>query len=480
MSGLLSDLVNAAKALNAQSAGASLAGRNLANVNNPGYARQRVVLGDRGSVQTNLGTQSTGVEALGVRSLRDRFLDRQVTSERSVGDGLRATQRLLQSAQSALGQGIDGSNGSAGIDDAATTGGGLANALGAFFNRFSSLAASPNDATQKQLVLQGAGALADEINAADGRLAKLQTDLTGQITDGVAQVNDLLRGVADLNGQIGRAELNQPGGAVDLRDQRQAKLEALAGQLGIRSREIPGSHGQIELFTRDAATGAEVTLVDRTTVHGSVTFDGSGFRAGNPPAALDPDTVGGALPALLAGRDGPVADLRADLGRLADQLTASVNAAYNPSGTAGGDFFNPTPGGGRLLELAPGLNATTLKTSGSTGGAGANDLALAVAAVANQTFSVAGGDQIDGTLGGFYSAKVVGGLGGALAKVNTQVEDQELVETSVASQRDAVSGVSTDEEMTDLIKYQRAFEANSRVVSVIDEMLDEIVNRMAR
>ena len=86
MSGLFGSLTNNVKALNAQSRAIETAGRNLANVNNPHYARQRVLFGDRGTVQTALGPQSLGLEALGITQLRDTLLDKQVLRETADGE----------------------------------------------------------------------------------------------------------------------------------------------------------------------------------------------------------------------------------------------------------------------------------------------------------------------------------------------------------------------------------------------------------
>ena len=81
MSGLVSSLSQAVRSLQAQSRGVDVAGRNLANVNNPDYARQRVLLGERGSVLTPQGAQSLGLEAKAVQQIRDELLDRQVARE---------------------------------------------------------------------------------------------------------------------------------------------------------------------------------------------------------------------------------------------------------------------------------------------------------------------------------------------------------------------------------------------------------------
>jgi flagellar hook-associated protein 1 FlgK len=95
--------------------------------------------------------------------------------------------------------------------------------------------------------------------------------------------------------------------------------------------------------------------------------------------------------------------------------------------------------------------------------------------LANRTFSIAGGDVIEGTFAQHF-ATAVSDLGQSLSSINLRVEDQSNIESLVRTQRDAVSGVSLDEELTDLVKYQRAFQASSRVIQVINELLENVVN----
>ena len=97
--------------------------------------------------------------------------------------------------------------------------------------------------------------------------------------------------------------------------------------------------------------------------------------------------------------------------------------------------------------------------------------------MASTTFSTGSGDAIDGTFSGFFS-KSVSKLGQTLASANSRVQDQTNIERLVRAQRDGVSGVSLDEEMADLLKFQRAFQASSRVFSVMDELLDTVVNKL--
>src|SRR6187551_467556 len=104
MSGLFTTLNSSSMALNAHSRAIETTGKNLANVNNPNYARQRVVYGDRGTVETPDGVQSLGLEVIAVRQLRDILLDRQLLREIGMSGSLEAEQQALQRAQAGLGQ----------------------------------------------------------------------------------------------------------------------------------------------------------------------------------------------------------------------------------------------------------------------------------------------------------------------------------------------------------------------------------------
>jgi len=469
MSGLFASLNSSVMALAAQSRALEISGKNLANVNNTSYARQRVVFGDLGTVQTPQGAETMGLQALYVEQLRDALLDRQVMRESSLASYYSAQQSAYQRAQAGLGQTVGSTSTSAGASSTADNG--IGAALDDLFNSFQSLAASPTDAGQRQALLQKAAILSDRLQLTDQRLGQVQSDLDTQIAGDVTTVNSLLQSVANLNAQIGRFEINHPGSAVDLRDQRQALLEQIATKLPINVTE---SAGQVQVSATDAS-GNPVVLVNLATVTGPVTFNGTQLSAGAGPTVLAPDS--GSVQGALAARDGGIQTLRDNLDQLASQLVTSLNAAYNPTGTTG-DFFLASGTTAGTFRLDPSVTAANLKASDG-GAAGDNTVALAIAALANTRFSVAGGDQIDGTMGDFY-ANSVSRLGQALSGVNSQVSNQDSIAQLVRTQRDGVSGVSLDEEMADLLKYQRAFQASSRVFNTIDTLLDNVVNQLGR
>ena len=176
MAGLIGDLLTNARSLATQSKGIELAGKNLANVNNPNYARQRLILGDRGTIDTPIGPQSMGTEALGIQQIRDQFLDVQVVREASQTGLLQAQDTNLQKAQANLGEQVDGSSASASISDSSHSTHGISTSLNDFFNAFENLSASPTDAGAKQVLLEKAGLLASKFNVTDSRLSQQQTD----------------------------------------------------------------------------------------------------------------------------------------------------------------------------------------------------------------------------------------------------------------------------------------------------------------
>lgn len=470
MSGLFATLNSSVKALTAHSRALETSGKNLANVNNVSYARQRVIYGDRGTVVTPDGAESLGLEALAIEQLRDSLLDRQVMREISLQASLQAEQNGYQRAQAGLGQGIDRTQ-SAGVGSAATNKG-LAAAIDDFFNAFASLAASPTDVGERQELMQKAAILSDRFQLADQRLGQVQSDLDAQIGSDVSEVNRLAGIIADLNGQIGRIEINVPGSAVDLRDQRQARLEELAAKLAIDV--VDTSDGQVQVSARDA-TGAAVRLIDRTAVLGGLAYSGTQITAGLPATVLGAGT--GSIHGSLAARGGAVQDLRTSLDLLAGQMVASVNAAYNP--TAGtGDFFDAAGATAGTISIAAGVTAASLKASDG-GEAGDNTIALAVARLANHRFSTAAADAFEGSFSGFFS-NTVSALGQSLSSANSSVADQANIERLVRAQRDSLSGVSLDEEMAEMMKYQRAFQSSARVFSIVDELLDLVVNSLGR
>lgn len=471
MSGLYGTLNLGTRALQTQSKGLSVAGQNLANVNNPAYSRQRLVVQTSFTLPSTLGPQGTGVSAIAIQRIHDSLLDRQIQSEASSSGYWSAQQNALRQAQTGLGEalgsttsGADGTTATAGISSLAS----LGNDLSGLFAEFQNLAATPGSITQRSALLARARNLTDQFHRTDERLSQVGASLDQSVRSDLTEANDLLASVAKLNEQIRRSETATGGTANDLRDRRQEKIEALARLTSVDSFE--DTDGQFSL-----SVGGEVLVSGKQVVATlSAQDDGNGglqirTSTGNPVALS-----GGSIQGTLEVRGGALATLRGDLDRLAGTLATEVNAlhrnGFNLSGGTGADFFTGTTAAGLQVNAQLLSNPSLIQASGTAGAAGDNQTALALARLGNQSLASLGGQ----TLSEAYSQTVTS-LGQTLANADTQVEDQQLVGNLLLGKRNATSGVSIDEEMADLVKYQKAFQASAKIVSIVDQMLDEVI-----
>jgi flagellar hook-associated protein 1 FlgK len=467
MAGLYATLDSAVSALTAQSAAINVTGKNLANVNSTTYARETVSFGSMGTVDTESGTESTGISASSVQSLRDSLLDTQVREADSQASYYTTQQSAYQQAQAALGQTVSSTTSTS---SASTSTDGISSALDGFFNAMQGFAANPTGTGEQQAVLQSASVLTDQLNSTDSNLAQVQTGLNAQVGSAVTSTNSLLSDVANLNEEIGRVESGAPGTAVDLRDQRESDLEKIATNMPITVTE--GTNGE-DTITASSA-GGPVTLVSGASVTGPLAFNGTNQITGGSSSTVL-TLASGAIQGSIAASTGGVQTLRDSLDSLANQIVTSVNAVYNPSGS-GTNFFDPSGTTAGTIAIDGGLTANNL-SAGNGSAAGDNSVALGIANLANNTFSTSGGDAIDGTFDNFY-ANTVSGFGQTFAGVNAQATDETNIQTLATTQRSSVSGVNLDEEMSNLLMYQRSYQASAQVFQAVDSLLDTVINSL--
>ena len=480
MSGLISNLATSSKALSVHAKGLEIAGKNLANINNRNYAKQRVEIGDRGSIDSGIATESMGVEAMELRQNRDALLDKSVMRELTASSGLEAAKKVLESAEGALGQFLDRTKDSTSIQNAnGASGGGISDALTDFFNAWESFSVKPNDTGVKQLLIAKSQILADKINATDKNLNQVQTDADNQLTTDVGIVNGILAEIAKTNEYIAKAELVKPYSAVDLRDQRQAKLEELSQYIDVQfSPTTPDGLGQIDV------TSSGVSLITGKTVLGefkyNTTTDVLSFDATNNSSDktfTSVDLPKGKIGAQILASTGTVKDARTGISVLATNLIKEVNDLYAIAVPAQGSnpatkfFLTPTAPNGLIQFNSTDVTAGTLKAAASAGG---NQQALDIAALGSSSIAGLGANV---TFNSHFN-KTVTTLAQELNTTNIRLEDQKLSEEMARSSRDEFSGVSQDEELTDLMKFQRSFQATSRFITVVDNLLDQVVNRL--
>ena len=455
--------------LRAQSRAIETVGRNMANVNNPTYSRQRVIFGD----VSPTGSASVGVDIIEVQQVRDVLLDRQFVREKSSTAALEAETAAYERGEAAMGETISN------VRDpglAATTGGNsLTNAMAGFFGAARQLSVDPTNSTQKQMFVQTAKTMTERFQFSNDRLAEVQADLTDQVSNDADKANLLLTTIKELNQMIATQESETGTKALTLRDQRQARVEDLAQVMNFKTTTLPDAPNQIQI-TATSASGVDTVILSGGTTLETLAFAGAALRVVSSNTALT--LTGGSTKGHLTARDGALQTLRNSLNLLAKQMVTSVNAAYNPSGT-GQNFFDPAGTNASSIQLASGLTGLNVRASVAGGAAGDSSVAQAISKLDIRSFSSTSGDAINGTMGESYSA-AISLFSYSLSQSRMNHENQTGVLNIVRGQRESTSGVSLDEEAAELMKFQRAYQASARVISVVDQMLDIVVNSLGR
>jgi flagellar hook-associated protein 1 FlgK len=183
--------------------------------------------------------------------------------------------------------------------------------------------------------------------------------------------------------------------------------------------------------------------------------------------------TGGRLGGLVQLRDTTLAGYRQTLDDLAGALITEVNAlhrtGFDLDGNAGGVFFEPDPpgsGAASAIQVSAALAADPRLLAASGDGApGDNAVALALADLREQPLAALG----DSTFAAAHG-DLIAQMGLDAASAQTQRDASELFLSSLEARRDAVSGVSLDEEAADLVRFQRSFEAAAKFLRAVDEM----------
>jgi flagellar hook-associated protein 1 FlgK len=470
MLGLFGTLNLGARSLSVQQEATAVAGQNLANVNNAAYSRQKLVIQAATTTQTSIGQEGNGIQAISISQIRDAMLDNQIQQENSVTGSLGAQQTALENAEGQLGETLTTT--SSGATSIATSSTGLTADIGDLFTSFSGVTNSNNnnsgDLATRTAAISAANDLAQEFNTVSSGLAGVQAQLNSSISNDVAASNQDMKDIASLNQQIVRAEAIG-GTANDLVDERQAKLEDLASKVNVTA--TTQSDGSMNL------TIGGVTMVSEATVSDSLQAYDSGngnlmVKAQNAGTQLS--ITGGSIGGAIETRDGALAALQTSVNTLASQLITQVNniysQGYDSNGNTGASLFTGTDASDIAVNSTLLQDASQFQAAGAANAPGDTSVALALTQLGDQSITGLNNQ----TFGQNY-AQTVGNLGAALSSVNDQVANSSSVSQMLTNQRSSVSGVSTDEEMTNLIEFQKAYQASAELISTLNQMLETLI-----
>jgi flagellar hook-associated protein 1 FlgK len=468
MLGLFNTLNLGARALTAQQAGVEVTGQNLANANNPAYARQRVVMQTSLSTPTSIGMEGTGVEAVSIQQVRDQLLDSQIQSESSVGGYWNSQQSALQNAQTQLNEFLNLSS-TDGTSSSTTDTQGLSSQLNNLFNAFQSVATSPTDPSARLGLVNAAQSLASGFNQASQNLSTLNGLLNNSVSNDVASANQLLSDVASLNNQIAKATTSG-GNANDLVDLREQDLENLSKLVNIQTAANSDGTVSVSVGSQELVTGNKRTDT-------LATYDpGNGQLLVQTATSATPLTLsGGSIQGAIDARDGTLTTLRGGLDTMASSLITQVNGiyknGYDLNGNSGANFFTGSDAATIGVNPAAANDPSQIQASGTANAAGDNSIALQLAQLGQQSIAALNNQ----TFSGAY-AQDVQNFGNALSNANDQVGNYNSVNTMLLNQRDSVSGVSLEEETSNLITYQKAYECSAKLITTVEQMLETVVN----
>ncbi len=453
MGGLNATLATAISALMADQGALDVTTNNVANANTPGYSRQRAVLTENTPVVIGPLTFGTGVNLQQVQSVRDPILQLRIDQETQQQGSLNSSVTSLQQIEVMF-------NSASGSDIGAQ--------LSNFFGSVQQLSTDPASLSLRQGVLTAAGNLAKAFNNTANNLTQQQRSLDLNVTQSVQQINTLTSQIAKLNKQIASVQ-NTGGNASAFLDQRDQLVNQLSSLIDIS--QIKSDDGPTLTTSNGTALVAGGQSFDLGTQP-----DASGlqhvFAQGKDITA---SIASGQIAGLLQVRDQNIPALLSSLDSLASSFANAVNAAnaggFDLQGNAGGNLFVPPPvsGVGAAASMAAATTDPNAIAASSDGSAGSNGNLAAISAVHDQPI-VSGQTPTD-----FYS-NLVFGIGSDIANGSAEQNASQLTLQQLQDQRGSISGVSLDEEASNMILYQQAYNAAARVVSAINEMMDTAVN----
>jgi flagellar hook-associated protein 1 len=453
----LSGVVTNQRALNTVS-------HNLTNATTPGYTRQRVETAAQlpytHPALNNAvapGQVGTGVVATAHLRLRDQFVDLNYRSTASDVGQWEARADAMATLDTI-------------IDEPGDTG--ITALMSKYWSAWHALSLQPDSAAAREAVRAAGQTLATGFNDMSRQLTAAQTEAGTRVVLGVQRVNEIAGQLNNLNQQIAMvvAVGQEPN---DLRDQRDLLIDELATLTDIGVAET-GPNGKVTV-----TIGNQILLDPSTDTVNALAISGTGAA-----------TVGGNATTVTSGKLRGLVDLRdtaiggangyiAQLDTMAAALVTSVNtrhaAGYGLDGSTGNAFFAGTTAANIALDAGVAGSTDTIAASATAAGLpGGSDAAVTMAQLQYVVQTIG---TTTTTLDGFYG-QFVGRIGVDTDQASRLHQVQSGVLDAAQARRDGVSGVNMDEEMTDMVRFQKSYNAAARMITTLDQMLETIITGM--
>jgi len=447
--------------------------QNIANVNTDGYSRQKVVFATAPVINANGFPLGTGVKIAEVQRNHDELLQQQIVAGNSDYGESQVVQTALEQIEPSFNE---------------LTTNGVGAAMDEFFNSWQDLSITPQGSAERQAVLTRSQIMVDSFRQANYSLQAARNNADTSLEGLTAEITDKARNIASLNTQILQTE-RLGGNANELRDQRDTLTRELATLAGVSYGEESDGSLTVRLaggqtLVQGSSYGTVSTQVNAGTGLNDIMLSpvGGGTSVDVTASIGGPDNSLGEIGGTLQVRDEIVPGYLEKLDELANQLVSSVNSqhasGYGLDGTQNA-FFDPAGTTSATISLNSALTIDKVAAAGqnplSASGPGDNTNALAIGSLKNTTLTfTAGASTSTSTVGSYYNA-LVSSIGVDTENAANTTSQSESFLKQLNALRESNSGVSLDEELTNLIKYQRAYEASAKVINTANDMLDTVM-----
>jgi flagellar hook-associated protein 1 len=504
-------LETARRALSTQQTAIQTTGHNIANASTPGYSRQRVNFQQEDAYPGNSfikpqipGQIGTGVKAGSIQRIREDFLDLQYRGENNKFGYWDARSEALGKMEEVLKEPSDT---------------GLKTTMDRFWQSLQDLAVNPDNSGARSVVRERGIALSETFNYLSTSLQSIRKDIKSQLEVTKDEINSIAVQINNLNQQIAAVEPHKylPN---DLYDQRDALVDKLSQMVDIKITNIDSGEGALDIaegsynidivgkdgsilgtlvdartrtvnefkindpdndsFIDSVSIGVGTIDVDKFSSQGKVLglIESYGYEYETTDTAGNITTV----------EKGTYPDMLADLDSMAYEIVTAFNQvheeAYGMDGTTTGTSFfesiNQSGAAGAIKLhddiLADGGEFKIATSLDGNPGDGSNAINLADI-LKGKSVTLSDGTTVKAD---FSYENIIGQMAVDAQQAMRLRENSDNLRVSVEGRRQSVSGVSLDEEMTNLVQFQHAYNAAARTITAVDEMLDTIINGMGR
>jgi flagellar hook-associated protein 1 FlgK len=453
----------AGQALITQQQAISVTSHNIANVNTPGYSRQKLVMSTNIPSDSVIGPMGNGVSGEAIERIYDRFINDQINNESQELGRWDAQKNAVESLEMIFNE---------------TYGYGLSEAMSEYWNAWQALTNNPAGSTERQVLVTRGQILTSTFNKLDSDLTHSQQALDLAIAATVTDVNRLSAQLADLNQKIVSSETGTQN-ANDFRDQRDLVLKELSELIDLNAfKDASGSVSVLIAGGRPLVSGTASwqlsTELNASGLQDVVWLDDDGNSVN-----INNDISGGKLKGWIETRDVLIPGFLNRLDALAQTLVTEVNnlhqTGFDLNGIAGQVFFDGTGTAADIEVNAnivgdPSLIAASFDPLPFPSAPGDNRNAVEIAKLQHQLM-MSGNTA---TFNDYYSS-LVRDVGNEVLKSDSYYTHQSEMLAQLDNYRESISGVSLDEEMINLIKFQNAYAAAAKLVSTADELMQTVL-----